>query len=83
MGLGCCSFIGGGSVVVDSLLFVALFAGFCNCSMFCYALLCNHIDGEEGYGFFAVFVFLMSRNCYVALPRGVTDLSEVCNCGIS
>ena len=45
--LGCCPLIGGGSVVVDSLLIVALFAGFCNCSMFWCALLCNHIDGEE------------------------------------
>ena len=30
------------SVVVDSLLIVTPIVGFCNCSMFCYALLCVH-----------------------------------------
>ena len=30
----------GGSVVVDSLLIVIPIVGFCNCSMFCCALLC-------------------------------------------
>ena len=39
-GLDCCSFEGGGSVVVDSLLSVTPIVGFCDCSMFCYALLC-------------------------------------------
>ena len=33
---------GGGSVVVDSLLIVTHIVGFCNCSMFCYALLYVH-----------------------------------------
>ena len=32
----------GGSVVVDSLLIVTPIVGFCNCSMFCCALLCVH-----------------------------------------
>ena len=41
-GVDCCSFEGGGSVVVDSLLIVTQIVGFCNCSMFCYALLCVH-----------------------------------------
>ena len=31
---------GGVSVVVDSLLIVTPIVGFCNCSMFCFALLC-------------------------------------------
>ena len=31
-----------GSVVVDSLLIVAPIVGFCNCSVFCCALLCVH-----------------------------------------
>ena len=43
-GLGCCPFLGGGSVVVD--FFVLLLplwdSGFCNCSMFCCAFLCVH-----------------------------------------
>ena len=38
----CCTFLGGGSVVVDLLLFVTPIEGFCNCSMFCCALLCVH-----------------------------------------
>ena len=41
-GLGCCLFIGGGFVVVDSLLIVAPIVGFCKFSMFCCSLLCVH-----------------------------------------
>ena len=41
-GLGCCPFKGCGSVVVDSLLIATPIVGFCNCSMFCCALLCVH-----------------------------------------
>ena len=37
--LGRCPFYGGDYVVVYSLLIVALVVGFCNCSMFCCALL--------------------------------------------
>ena len=33
-GLGCCPFLGGGSVVVDSLVIVTPNVGVCNCSMF-------------------------------------------------
>ena len=29
------------------------------------------------------FVFLVSRDCCVALPRGAMGLSAVCDCGIS
>ena len=29
------------------------------------------------------FVFLVSLNCCVALPRGAMGLSAVCDCGIS
>ena len=39
---GFCSFYGGGSVVYDLLLIVSPIVGFCNCSMFCCALLCVH-----------------------------------------
>ena len=31
----------------------------------------------------AYFVFLVSRDCCVALPRGAMGLSAVCDCGIS
>ena len=44
---------------------------------------CNHLDGEERAGCFAWFVFLVSRDSFVALPRGVMGLSAVCDCGIS
>ena len=37
-----CPFYGGGSVVVDSFLIVTPIVGFCNCSMFCCALLYVH-----------------------------------------
>ena len=32
---------------------------------------------------FAFFVFLVSRDCCVALPRGGMGLSAVCDCGYS
>ena len=58
--------------------------GFCNCSMFyCTLLFCNHLDGEERAGSFSLFVFLVSRDCCVALPRDAKGLSAVCDCGIS
>ena len=63
--------------------------GFCNCSMFCWALLCVHssfaiiLMGEEGAGCFALFVFLVSRDSCVALPHDATGLSAVCDCGVS
>ena len=49
--------------------------GFCYCSLFCCALLCVHssfaikFGGEERAGCFALFVFLVSRDCCVALPQ--------------
>ena len=46
-------------------------------------LVCNHLDGEERIDCFVWFVLLMSRDCYVTLPRGATNLSAVCDCGIS
>ena len=63
--------------------------GFCNRSMFCCALLyvhssfCNHLDGEERASCFALFVFLVSCDYCVALPRSAMGLSAVCDCGIS
>ena len=38
--LGCCPFLGGGSVVVDFLFIVTPILGVCNCSMFCCTLFC-------------------------------------------
>ena len=61
--------------------------GFCNCSMFCCALLCVHssfaINSMAKRELVALFVFLVSRDCCVALPRDATGLSAVCDCGIS
>ena len=55
--------------------------------MFCCALFCvhssfatDHLDGEERVGCFAWFVFMVSRDCCVALPCGVIGLSAVCDC---
>ena len=36
--MGCCPFLGGGSVVVDFLFSVTPIVGVCNCSMFCCTL---------------------------------------------
>ena len=78
-------------VVVD-LLIVTAIVGFCNCLMFCCTLLCVPSGfaivliargGRGGAGCFAWFVFLVSRGCCVALPRGAMGLSTVCDCGVT
>ena len=61
---------------IDPLLIVTPFVGFCNCSMFCCALLCIHSR-------FALLAYLVHCDCCVALPHGATGLSAVCDCGIS
>ena len=33
---------------------------------------CNHLDGEERAACFALFVFLVSRDCCMALPHDTT-----------
>ena len=58
--------------------------GFSNCSMFYYALFCVHysfaiIWMEKRAGGFALFVFLVSRDCCVALPYDATGLSTACD----
>ena len=66
------------------MLLVTPIVGFCNCSVFCCALLCVHSSfAIISMGSFALFVFLVSRDCCVALPRDATGSSAVCNCGIS
>ena len=64
--------------------------GFCHCSMFCCALLYAHsgfavimMGKRDRAGCFTVFVFLVSRDCCLTLPRDATGLSAVCDCGIS
>ena len=46
-------------------------------------LFCYHLDGEERTGCFALFAFLVSRDCCVALSHDAKGLSAVCDCGIS
>ena len=74
------------------MLIITPIVGFCNCPMFCYALLYVHSSfaiilmakrGRERAGCFALFVFLVSRDCFVAFPRDVTGLSAVCDGDIS
>ena len=44
---------------------------------------CNHLDGEERAGCFALTVFLMScySQCSVALPHSAVGWSAMCDCG--
>ena len=55
--------------------------------MFCCALLYVHssfaivLTGKRDC--FTLIVFLVSRDCCVALPHDATSLSAVCDCGIS
>ena len=79
------------SKTMDLLLMIVIpIVGFCNCSMFCCALLCVHSSFaiilmcvEERAGCFALFFFLLSREFCVALPHDDTGFSAVCHCGIS
>ena len=62
--------------------------GFCDCFMFCCALLRVHssfaiiLMGKRELAAF-LFVFLMSYDCCVALSHDDTGLSAVCDSGIS
>ena len=68
-------------------MIVTPLSAFCNCSMFCCALLCVHssfaiilMGKGERTGRFALFVFLVSRDCCVALAHGArVGLSAVCD----
>ena len=73
-------------MVVDPLLIVTPIVGFCYCSMFCYMRYFVYIlvvQSSESWFSFALFVFPVSRDCCVAIPRDATGLSAVCDCGIS
>ena len=71
------------------MLIVTPIVGFCNCSMFCCALLYVHssfaiiLMGARELVALLYFVFLLSHGCCVALPHDDTGLSAVCDCGIS
>ena len=55
--------------------------------MLCYFMsnlvLQSHSDGEERADCFALFAFLVSGDCCVALPHDATCLSAVCAYDIS
>ena len=53
------------------------------CVTLCPFKFCNHLDGEEGDGCFTLFVFIVSRDCCVALPYDDMGLSAVCDRGTS
>ena len=69
-------------------MIISPIVGFCNCPMFCCALLSVHsryaiilMGKREMVAFF--FVSLLSHDCCVPLPHGAMGLSAVCDCGIS
>ena len=68
-----------GSVVVDCLFIVTPIVGVCNCSMFCCTLLCVRFGiatilmGKREL-VTLLCVFLVSRDGWVALPRGAVGL---------
>ena len=74
---------------MNSLFIVAPIVEVCICSMFCctllhvYSSLTNILMRKRELVAFAYFVFLVSRDCCVALPRGAMGLSAVSDCGIS
>ena len=49
----------------------------------CPFLFCNHLEGKERASCLALFFFLVSRDCCVALTHSVMGLSALCDCGIS
>ena len=62
--------------------------GFCNCSVIVLCFVVHYFmsilvlqSSRWGAGCFALFVFLVSRDCCVALPHDVTGKSVVCDCG--
>ena len=73
----------GGLLLFLLLLVVTPIAGFCNCSMFCCALLCVHSSFAIISGCFALFVLLVSHYCCVAFPHDIIGLSANGDCGIS
>ena len=63
--------------------------GVCNCSVYCCALLyvlssfAIILMGKRELVASLSFIFLLSRDCCVTLPRGAMGLSAVCDFGIS
>ena len=77
--LGCCPFLGGGSVVVDFLFVVTPVVGVCNCSMFCCTLLYVHssiaiilMGKRELIALLNLFSWclVMVERLFLAVPRG-------------
>ena len=58
-------------------------ATFHQCVTLCPFLVLQSSRLQKRAGCFALFVFLVSRGCFVAFPHDATGLSAVCDCGIS
>ena len=76
------------------MLIVTPIVGFCNCCMFCCALLCVHFSfaiiligkrerERERESWLLCFVFLVSHDCCMTLPYDAMGLSAVCDFGVS
>ena len=72
------------------LLLLSLWESVVQCSVFCCTLLYVHssfaiilMSIRELVALHIVFPILVSRDGYVALPRGAMSLPAVCDCGIS
>ena len=70
----CCPFLGGGSVVGDSLLSVTSIVGFCNCSIFCCALLYFH--SSFAITFMGKRELISFRFCLPGILRLLSDSSS-------
>ena len=78
-GLGCCPFLGGGSVVVDFLFIVTPIVEVYNCSMFCCMLLYVHssiaiilMGNRELIAllYLSSWCLVMVEWLFLAMPRG-------------
>ena len=78
-GLGCCPFLGSGSVVVVFLFIVTPVVGVCNCSMFCCTLLYVHssiaiilMGKRELVALLGLFSWclVMVERLFLAVPQG-------------
>ena len=56
---------------------------FCCMLLYVYSSFAIILMGKSDAGYFAWFVFLVSHDGCVALPRGAMGLFAVCDCGIS
>ena len=84
IGLGCCPFVGGGSVDVDLVVnILPLQVGVPCLYLICYALLYVHSSFAIIYKRKRKLVALLYCKCFVNVPRGAMCWTALCDCGIS